>query len=170
MKFAKILKHIGIIAAGIILIIGVPLLCTGYLSALISGSYDTMSSASVVLAQPSGEYLVLINKDYHQDQESLDEWKKFFSGSDEDELIVIFEDVAVSVAGSDAGGVQMADSLRSQLPENQMKVKSEDATLLLSRADNGLFDIIVMSKEFADGYHAQTAFKSNVEIVELKSK
>lgn len=171
MTILKILKHIGIIAAGIILVIGVPLLCTGYIGRLVSGSLDAVSSASVVLDQPSGDYIVLINKDYHQDEDNLNDWIKFFSGSvDEDELLIIFEDIAVSAASSDAAGAEMADSLRSQLPENQMKVTTDDATLLMSRADAGLFDIIILSKEFAEGYHAETAYNNNVEVVELKSR
>ena len=171
MRFLNVLKHIGIVAAGIILIIGVPLLCTGYPQRLMSGSLDAVSSASIVLDQPSGSFIVMINKDYHKDEDTLHDWIRFFSGSvEEDELLIIFEDIAVSAASADAAGAEMADSLRSQLPENQMKVTKEDATLLMSRADAGLFDIIILSKEFADGYHAETAFGSNVEVVELKSK
>ena len=171
MGFLKILKHIGIVAAGIVLCIGVPLLCTGYLTRLITGSLDAVSSASIVLDQPSGDFLVLINKDYHTDEDTLNDWVRFFSGDvGDDELLVIFEDVAVSAAYADSAGSELADSFRSQLPENQMKVTKEDATLLMSRADAGLFDIIIMSKEFADGYHAETAYKDNVQIVELKSK
>lgn len=171
MKWLNFLKHTGIIAAAIVLFVALPLWCTGFFGKLISGSPDAVSSASVVLDQPSGNYVVLINRKFHPDEDTLNDWIHFFSSSDEeDELAVIFEDIACSVASMDAEGVEMANSLRSQLPENQMKVTQEDASLLLSRADEGLFDVIIMSKEFADGYHAETAYKSNVEVVELSSQ
>lgn len=174
MGFLKVLKHIGIVLAGLIVIIGIPLLATGYIGALFSGSLDAVSSASVVLDQPSGDFLVLINRDFHTDEETLNDWISFFSAGAEEggDLPIIFEDIAASVAIADPAGAEMADSLRSQLPENQMKVTKEDATLLMSRADKGLFDIIIMSSEFAEGYHAETAYenKSNVQVVEIRSK
>lgn len=171
MKFLNVLKHTGIILAAVLLIIGVPLCCTGFFRTLFSDSVDVVSSASLVLEQPSGEYVVLINRNLHPDADALEDWITFFSGTaGEDELLIIFEDIGCSVASADAGGIELANSFRSQLPENQMKVMEEDATLLLSRADEGLFDVLILSKEFADLYHAETAYQDNVEIVTLKSK
>ena len=170
MKFLRVLRHIGIIAAGVILMIGVPLWCTGYITSLFSDSADVVSSASVVLDQPSGEFVVLINKELHKNQENLDKWIKFFSGDvAEDEILVIFEDVSCSVAETDSTGVDLAESFRSQLPENQMQVKQEDVTLVASRADNGFFDILVMSKEFADAYSLETAYGDNVQVINVVS-
>ena len=169
MTFFRILKHIGIIIAGVILPVGIPLLCTGYISSLFSGNTDTVTSASVVLDEPSGDFVVLINKKYHADQDTLEDWKTFFSSSGEDdELLIIFEDIACSVSGIDSAGIEMAESLRSQLPENQMQVQTEDITLLLSRADHGLFDMILMSKEVAEMYHAETVLTEQVEFFEIK--
>ena len=163
--------HILITAAGVILITGVPLYCTGYITSLISGSADSVAGASLVLDQPSGEYIVMINKKLRADEETLNDWVRFFSNSvGEDELLVIFEDIACSVAQADAAGSDMAESFQSRLPENQMKINKEDATLIMSRADQGLFDVIIMSREFADIYHAETAFNENVEVVELVSR
>ena len=53
----------------------------------------------------------------------------------------------------------MADRYRLRLPENQMKVTKENGTLLVSKAENGLFDVIVLSKEMADlqGYEEAMA-------------
>ena len=48
-----------------------------------------------------------------------------------------------------------------------MKVQREDGTLLLSRADHGLFDILVMSREFADAHAALTTIPDSVIIVEV---
>ena len=39
---------------------------------------------------------------------------------------------------------------RLRLAENQMTVTRENGTLLVSKAENGLFDVIVLSKEMAD--------------------
>jgi len=102
-------------------------------------------------------------------KDALDDWFSFFSGSGEDEdLLIIFEDISCSVAGTDAPAAEMAESLRSQLPENQMQIKKEDITLLLSRADHGLFDMILLSREFAQQYHAETAFSDNAEVIEVR--
>jgi len=171
MKLLNFLKHTGIIAAAVVLIVALPLWCTGYFDRLLSGSADAVSSASVVLDQPAGNYVILINKELHPDEETLNDWIRFFRSSDEEEeLAVIFEDLACSVAAMDAEGVEMANSLCSQLPENQKKIRKEDASLLMSRADEGLFDVIIMSKEFADSYHAETAYDNSVEVVELSSQ
>ena len=50
----------------------------------------------------------------------------------------------------------MAQSYQSRLPANQMRIKIVDPTLLFSKADHGIFDIVVMSKEMADVFHAET--------------
>lgn len=155
-------------AAAVILALGIPLWCTGYISALMSGDTDAVTSASVVLDEPSGDFVLLINKDIHTDEDTLRDWVRFFSGDiPEGELIIIFEDASCSVASSDATGVEMAESLRSQLPENQLAVREEEASLLVSRADAGLFDMLLMSREFAENYHLETAYRENVEVVEI---
>lgn len=164
MKAAGVLKHIGIVAAGVFLILVLPLLCTGNASSLFSDSVDATTGASVVLDAPSGEYVVLINRELHTDGDNLAEWIKFFNGED---ILYIFEDVSCSVASTDTAGADMADSYRSRLPENQMVIMSEDPVLLLSRADEGLFDIIVMSAEFAEAYNAYTAYSDTVEVIEV---
>lgn len=153
MKLLKICKHIGIVIAGAVLLLGIPLWCTGGLHPLFFPGPDTVSSASVVLDKPSGDYLVFINPLLHTDEEKQKDWVTFFSGGD---ILYIFEDVAVSAAASDPAGVELAESYRSQLPENQMQVKTEDPTLMLSRADHGLYDIMIMSREFAQAYGAET--------------
>ena len=160
----RILKHVGIILLGTLILLGVPLWMTGYLNVLFSGNPDAISSASVILDKPSGEYIVLINNNMRKDDEKISEWETFFTGGD---ILYIFEDIACTVANSDAGGIELADSFRSKLPENQMKVMQEDATLMLSRADEGLFDIIIMSEEFAEAYKAETAYSDSVTVVKV---
>lgn len=166
MKVLHAVKHIGIILIGAFLILGLPFLCTDYCRSLVNGagSVDATSSASLVIDKPSGNYVILINRDYHKNKENLALWEQFFRG---EEVSFIFEDIACSTAKGDAGGAEMARSFQSRLPENQMSIRAEDATLLMSRADHGKFDIIILSKEFADGYAAKTAYGENVEVISL---
>jgi galactitol-specific phosphotransferase system IIB component len=60
------------------------------------------------------------------------------------------------VASGDSGALTMAQSFQSRLPEKQMSVQTENATLLMSRADCGKYDIIILSKEFAETYDMTT--------------
>ena len=161
---ANIIKHIGITAVSILIILGIPLLLTGRLPSLFSDRPDAVSSASVILDEPSGQYYVLVNKALHSDEEKLRDWVTFFSGGD---VLYIFEDIACSVAASDAGGMDMANSFRSRLPEHQMQIKSEDAVLLASRADHGLYDVMILSRECADQYGISTDASEQREVIEV---
>ena len=108
---------------------------------------DAVSSASIVLPdKPSGEYTVFISISRHE--ESLEDWKKMFL--DEDDVSVIFEDISCIVAKGDTQGMQMADRLKIQLPENQMTVREENPVLLASKIESGKIDIAIMSKEMSD--------------------
>ena len=61
----------------------------------------------------------------------------------------MFEDIICCVAENDTAGYTMAQSFQSRLPENQMVIHKEDGTLMMSKADIGRYDIIIMSKEAA---------------------
>jgi hypothetical protein len=150
----KWIGHTGIVLAGVFLLLGIPFFTTDYFKNLIHGDTDAVSSASVIIDQPSGEYLVLINRKLHTDEENLNTWIRFFGG---EEISYLFEDISCSVASADTGALTMAQSFQSRLPEKQMRIQTEDASLLLSRADRGKYDIIILSKEFADSYDAATA-------------
>ena len=149
------LKHILICAVALLLLLGVPFAATNYGRALLTGNLDAVSSATVILDAPSGKFVVLINPRLRENAETLQAWKKFFSG---EEAGIIFEDVRTLVARGDSGGLQMAENLMTRLPTNQMKVRLEDPVLILSKAEQTKFDIIVMSEEFAQAYGAQTLF------------
>lgn len=146
--------------------LGCPFMLTDFFSQIIyGGGTDAVTSASVSLDKPSGEYVVLINRDMHKDEDKLADWETFFSGG---EITYIFEDIACSVAAADTGAVELAQSFQSQLPENQMRVEKTDSTLMLSRADNGKFDIIIMSKEFAQANNARSAYKPSVIVINIR--
>jgi hypothetical protein len=167
MRIINILKHTGIVLAGVLLLLGVPFLTTDYFKSLINGDVDVVSSASVIIAQPSGEYIVLINRDMHTDEDNLNTWIAFFSG---EEISYLFEDISCSVIKGDEGALTMARSFQSRLPEKQMSVRTEDASLLMSRADNGLYDIIIISKEYAENYDATTAEGENTTLINVISE
>ena len=142
--------HLFLVAGAVFLTVGVPFMMTDYYKGLFSSNeVDAVSSPSVVIDKPSGNYIVLINTRLHKDKSKLDQWISFFSGEETD---IIFEDIACTVAEGDAKGLEMAQSFQSKLPENQMKIKEEEAVLVVSRAEEGKFDILLMSKDFADSY------------------
>ena len=160
----KIWKHLLITVLGAVLVIGVPLYTSDYFLSFFRSDADTVSSASVIIDAPSGDYIVLINQDYHPDADTLEQWKTLFSGK---EAGVIFEDISCSVASGDTGALDMAKSLQSRLPENQMTISTEDAGLLFSRADAGCYDILIASAEFADIYNLQSAYRDNVTVIQV---
>jgi hypothetical protein len=167
MKIINILKHMGVVLAGVVLLLVIPFWKTDYFKQLTNKEVDAVASASVVIDQPSGEYEVLINRDMHPDADNLDTWISFFSGG---EISYLFEDISCSVIKGDAGALTMARSFQSRLPEKQMSVQTEDATLLMSRADNGKYDIIIISKEYAKSYGAATAVGTNTTLINIDSE
>ena len=134
------------------------------LSALFGGGVDATTSASVILDAPSGNYVVLLNAARHDKFGSTADWEDFFRG----ESPLIMDDIDCAVIRVDAGGIEMADSYRSRLPENQMKLTAESAEMLLSKAQAGLFDAIVMTKECAEAFRADTVYGvENVKVIEV---
>ncbi|MCR4833708.1 MAG: hypothetical protein K5900_09030 [Butyrivibrio sp.] len=157
----RIIRHILIVTGALLVLVGIPVWSTGYIQGKLSGA-DVISSATVVIEQPSGAYVVIINKDFHHDEENLEIWKNFFGG---EEIDFLFEDISCVVADCDAAGLELAKSFQSRLPENQMSIRIEDITLMLSKADYGKFDVIVMSKEVYDAYSAQTVEEYEQSVV-----
>ena len=152
----KVIRHIVIIIVALLMILGIPFTRTSYFAQLRSGNPDAAATASVIIDQPSGEYVVLINEDLHTNADNLAIWKDFFAGK---EIPFLFEDIVCTVGSIDGGGLGMAQSYQSRLPENQMKIRQEDITLMLSKAEYKRFDIIVMSKEFAEMFGASTLYE-----------
>jgi hypothetical protein len=168
MKIKNFFKHMGIVMAGILILLGIPFLMTDYGKSFFRGGAaktkaDTVSSASVIIDQPSGKYIIFINRDMHTDEENLNTWISFFRG---EEISYLFEDISCSVIKGDEGAITMAQSFQSRLPEKQMSIRTEDASLLMSRADHGLYDIIILSREYAESYHAVTAEGEHTVLIE----
>ena len=159
----KALAHVATVLIVLAVTLGIPTLRYVDVGALLSGGIDTISSATTIQAAPSGSYTVLINKDLHTDEETLAQWVDFFEGKD---VSLIMEDISCVALSSDAAGLDMATSLQSRLPENQMSVRTENAVLALSKAEQGVFDTIVMSDEAAAQYTASTVYNmDNVVVV-----
>lgn len=157
------MKHLLADCAVLFAVLGIPFLCSDTFLRMIGKAPDAVSSASVVIEQPSGNYVVLINTEKHRNAENLALWESFFTGAD---APVIFEDISCMAAANDAGGCEMAESCRSRLPENQMHLRKIDGTLLLSKAEHGLFDTVILSAEFADLLSAETVYgMENVKVL-----
>ena len=158
-------RHIITVLAAIFVLAGIPVLSTGYIQNKLSG-VDAVSAATVIIDQPSGAYVVLINKDRHKNADNLETWQTFFKG---EEIGFLFEDISCTVADMDVSGLDMAQSFQSRLPENQMTLRKEDITLMLSKAGYGLFDVIMMSKEVYDAYGA-AAFTDEEKMVIIEEE
>ena len=69
------------------------------------------------------------------------------------------DDVACLAAQGDATGVQLAERFQARLAENQMTVRTINPTLLASRADAGVYDVVIVSEEMADALTLSTAYE-----------
>ena len=162
----RIIRRILTVTGAILVLVGIPVWSSGYIQGRLGG-VDAVSSATVMIEQPSGAYVVFINSDSHKNKENLEIWKAFFGGEETDFL---FEDISCIVADCDAAGLEMAESFQSRLPENQMSIRTEDITLMLSKADYGRFDVIIMSREIYDEYNAKTVEEYDGTIVLKEEK
>ena len=161
MKAAKIVGHIALDILIIVLLTVLPVVT--HFDIFHSGKVDAVSSASIELPdQPSGSFLVLMKTSLHED--SLNDWDDFFNDRD---FAVIFEDIDCLVASKDESAKQLAERFRAQLPENQMKVRSEDPTLLVSKAEAGYIDVAIFSKEMADALALHMDELSGVRVFEV---
>lgn len=162
MKAAKLLFHIFISLTAAFLLVGLP---TGYvLYHTREEAPDAVSGASIKLPdKPSGDYVLLLNRSLHED--SFNDWVAFFRDG---ELNVIFDDINCIAAQSDVDALKMADRLIAQLPENQMRLRTENPTLLVSKAENGCIDAAIFSKEMADAMKLRTDSDDNIACIIIK--
>ena len=163
----RVLKHIAVCLAGIALLIAAPFALAGGLS-VFSQDTDAVSSASVIIDKPTGSYTVLINRGRHKSESDLAAWHEFFSGGD---FRIIFDDIECVTLSGDTGALTLAQSFMSRLPENQMKVTAADAVLTLSKAENGRFDMMIVSAEAAKKYGIEDIYKGkNVDVIAVEDE
>lgn len=162
-------KHIIVVASALLVLYGIPFTKTGMFRSLVSGKgLDAISAATTILDAPSGDYIVMINKDRQRDKEKLTAWENFFQEKD---YGLLFDDAVLSAANGDVGGIDMARRYQSRLSKNQMKLHVEDPVLMLSKADAGRIEFMVMSKEASETYHADHALKQpEMEILNIHSE
>jgi len=166
----KVLVHALVVFAALFVVLALPALLQTDVSSLFSDSakvVDAVASASMEIPdKPSGEFVVLLNKSLHEDTAS--QWEVFFSGGDAG---VIMSDVECRVFDSDSPGLQMAQRYMARLPENQMKLKAENGVLLASKAENSMFDVIVMSWEIFEAYKINVEkISDDVLVIEVKGE
>lgn len=65
--FKRILRHVSVTAAALFLMLGLPYLTSDYYKAK-SGGEDAVTAATEALDSPSGEFVVLINRQKHTDE------------------------------------------------------------------------------------------------------
>lgn len=141
----KLLKHAAVIFMALGLCLGLP--CAVYLPARAGGA-DAVSSASLEIPdRPSGAFVVLLNRERHP--LTAGEWSDFFL---EKPVGVIMEDISCLTAEGDAAGLELARRYQARLAEHQMLLREVNGTLLVSKAEQGIFDVIVLSKEAAEAY------------------
>ncbi|MBR2088547.1 MAG: hypothetical protein IJ906_15770 [Oscillospiraceae bacterium] len=154
MKPRRVLVHVLADLAVIAAVIGIPML-------LSAQQTDAVSSATTVIDAPSGEFVILLNRG-RLTEDSF--WEQFFSGQDVD---FCFEDITCTVAKGDQPALTMAQSFQSRLAEHQMTIRQEDMTLMLSKADHGRFQVMILSKEPAEQNHAESAVQGNVTALRI---
>ena len=147
---------------------------TGVLTAggYINWSSDSPDAVSSATAKPvsagdmSGKYIVFINRGLHDKAGTTGDWEKFFSFTDDVPLIM--EDITCKVAQLDSEGLDTARKYQARLPENQMKIEQEAGVMLLSKAELGRFDVMIVSEAAAKSYSAQTLYdKENILTIKM---
>lgn len=144
-------------------VLAVPFAALGGLSLLGGDGADAVSGATSYAFDPSdvsGEYVVFINNSRHQ--ETADIWEAFFKGEN---IPVVLDDISCLICNGDTLAADYAAICQARLPENQMTVKSDSSLLVLSKGEYGRFDIIILSKELAEAYGAQTIGGSDITTV-----
>lgn len=143
----QFVKHLIIKIIGLIVLFGIPIYFLAGPMLFHTDSPDAVSKATTVSADMvSGEYIVLINDDLHKKKGSTADWIQFFQG----ESVIIFDDISCLVASNDEAGLEFAEICQARLPENQMTLHQINSLLMVSKADYAKFDMIIMSKEFAE--------------------
>lgn len=149
MKPLRVLVHVLADLAVIAAVIGIPMLIS-------ANRTDAVSSATTIIDAPSGEFVILLNR-RRLTEDTF--WEHFFAGEDVD---FCFEDITCTVAEGDQPSLTMTQSFQSRLSANQMKIRQENMTLMLSKADHGRFQVMILSKEAAEQNHAESAIQGDV--------
>ena len=117
-----------------------------YAGGAVSLGQDSADAVSAATAQNisaedmNGKWVVLLNRTLHDKAGTSNDWKRFFSF--DENVPLIMEDI----------------TCKARLPENQMTIREEPGVMLLSKAELGHFDVIILSEAAANAYAAQTLY------------
>lgn len=152
----RVLLNVCIVLVVLALLIGVPFTQSALFQQLTAdqaAAPDPSAEApDAEASSASGEFLVFINCDFHADEAQLAAWQAFFAG---EKGSVPSETASLSVAEGDAAAYAQAQAYQSQLPKDQLAVRQEGPITLLSKAEGGCFDMLLMSREMADVFHGE---------------
>ncbi len=162
------MRHLLFTLTLLFLILGIPALFFADWSGVFNNGVDAVTGASLeVPDSPSGNFYVFMNKAHRNG--TLDEWRNFFT---EQPVGVIFEDISCQVLTGDVSGKQLAERYQARLAENQMKLRAESNSLLLSaKIENNYFDVSIVSQEIAEALNLDRVFKSDdILVIEIQSE
>lgn len=162
----NIAAHIATVVVALVLFLGGTIALThADVVSLVRPQTDLVSSATTIQETPDGSYYILINKAHHPNEKVLADWITFFE--DREAAPLIMEDISCVVCEEDAPGLEFAESLQSRLAENQMRLRTEEGVLAVSKADAGVFDAMVVSQMAYDAYGVESvAGNPNVVVIE----
>lgn len=126
---------------------------------------DAVTGASTIITadQVSGNYVALLNKDLHDKAGTTGDWTAFLNG----ESPLIMEDIRCTVIEGDAGGLEMAKSFQSRLPENQMVITTQPGSIAVPKAEHGVFDLMILSEEAAEAFRI-SSISQNPNVVTVQ--
>ena len=151
------LKHIAVVLIALFLFLMLPVMHYVDVGAYLSGDLDAVSRASDEIPErPEGELIVLINKEKHG--KYLEEY-----------VGVIMEDIHCLVMTSGPAGVQLAERYQARLAENQMTIRKENPVLVSSMGEEGMFDMIILSREASEDF-GFSDFGENILVIEVKGE
>lgn len=142
--------HFIVTALIIALTIGLP--SAIYFKIFTPADEEAETGATYILPEkPSGEFVIMINEKRHPT--SIDVWDDFFSERDYDPLS---DKISCLTVSGDALGAELADRYSKRLFVKQMSIREENVILVLSKAELGLIDAVIMSADIADVYNLKT--------------
>lgn len=157
MSVKRILGHVCTVGGILLVFLVLPaVLFVNFGAVLNVMGFDAVSGATQIITdRPSGQYVILLNREKFTASGNMEVWTDFFSDR---EVPVIMEDITCCVISGDENALELAQAFQSRLPENQMKITPMEGVMAVSRGEYGMFDVMVLSQEFADVYTASTLY------------
>ena len=157
----KILKHIGFVLLTLFLFVGIPLLVQRD-NLIKLGTVDATAGGSIDLSEyeSSGSFVILINETSFSDRLKT-RLVSYFDGSDRDSSIFITkkdiltgdEKIKLTVINGDSAGITMGQYYQGAIANGAaITLDSETGILVVSKAEKGMLDLVVMSEAMAEAF------------------